>query len=82
MAVVAPALASINDKTTKMELNTNCRNLFDKKASLFKLSVDNENGLILVVELATNILDVQGFPLRLPVGTNLIDTVNEQMGLH
>lgn len=79
LAIVAPALASITETTTEVELNTNCRNLFDKKASLFKLSIENENGLFLIVNLATNILDAQGFPLRIPVGSNPISTVNEQM---
>ena len=81
LAIVAPALASITETTTELELNTNCRNLFDKKASLFRLSIENENGLLLIVNLATNILDVQGFPLRIPVGSNPISNVNEQMGL-
>lgn len=81
LAIVAPALASITETTTEIELNTNCRNLFDKKASLFRLSINNENGLVLVVDLATNILDVKGFPLRIPVGSNPITTVNEQMEL-
>jgi len=81
LAIVAPALASITEMTTEIELNTNCRNLFDKKASLFRLSIESENGLFLIVNLATNILDVQGFPLRIPVGSNPISTVNEQMEL-
>lgn len=81
LAVVAPALASITEATTEVELNANCRNLFGNKASLFRLSVENENGLFLIVNLATNILDVQGFPLRLPVESNPISTVNEQMVL-
>lgn len=81
LAIVAPALASITETTTEVELNTNCRNLFDKKANLFRLSIENENGLCLIVNLATNILDVQGFPLRIPVGSNPISIVNEQMKL-
>lgn len=81
LAIVAPALATITEATTDVELNTNCRNLFGNKASLFRLSIENENGLALIVNLATSILDVQGFPLRIPAGSNLISTVNEQMGL-
>lgn len=81
LAIVAPALASLTEETTEVELNTNCRNLFGKKASLFRLSIENEAELALIVNLATNILDVQGFPLRIPVGSNPISTVNEQMEL-
>jgi hypothetical protein len=81
LAIVAPALASITETTTEIELNTNCRNLFDKKASLFRLNIENNNGLFLIVNLATNILDVQGFPLRIAVGSNPISSVNEQMEL-
>ena len=81
LAIVAPALASITETTTEIELNTNCRNLFDKKACLFRLSIENDNGLFLIVNLATNILDVRGFPLRIAVGSNPISTVNAQMEL-
>ncbi|MGD1455417.1 ATP-dependent nuclease [Vibrio harveyi] len=81
LAIVAPALASITETTTEIELNTNCKNLFDKKASLFRLSIENDNGLFLIVNLATSILDVKGFPLRIAVGSNPISTVNAQMEL-
>ncbi|MEJ1393502.1 MAG: AAA family ATPase [Candidatus Sedimenticola sp. (ex Thyasira tokunagai)] len=81
LAIVSPALASITESTTEIELNTNCRNLFGNKASLFKLSMESTDRLYLVIDLATSILDVQGFPLRLAAGSNPITTVNEQMNL-
>jgi hypothetical protein len=81
LAIVAPALASITETTTETELNAKCRNLLGKKASLFKLSIENDNGLFLVVNLDSNILDVQGFPLRIAAESNPISTVNKQMGL-
>ena len=81
LAIASPALASITESTTEIELNTNCRNLFGNKASLFKLSMESTDKLYLVIDLATSILDVQGFPLRLAAGSNPITNVNEQMKL-
>lgn len=81
LAIVAPALASISEATTVLELNTSCRNMFGNKASLFRLSTEVTDQLYLIVELATSILDVEGFPLRIAVGDNPITSVNQQMGL-
>jgi predicted ATPase len=81
LAIVAPALATISEKTTEIELNNNCRNLFGNKSSLFRLSIEITDRLYLVVDLATSILDVKGFPLRIAAGANPIINVNEQMEL-
>lgn len=80
LAIVAPALASISEATTVIELNTSCRNMFGNKASLFRLSTEVTDQLYLIVELTTSILDVEGFPLRIAVGANPITSVNQQMG--
>lgn len=81
LAIVAPALATITGETTEVELNTNCRNLFGNKSSLFRLTTETTDRLYLVVNLATSILEVEGFPLRIAAGENPIINVNEQMGL-
>jgi hypothetical protein len=81
LAIVAPSLATITTQTTEAELNAYSRGLFGNKANLFRLEVDTQNGLDLVVHLATSILDVDGFPLRISAGSNPIEKVNEQMGL-
>lgn len=81
LAIVAPSLATISEDTTEAELNAYSRGLFGNKASLFRLEVDVQNGLELVVHLSTSILDVDGFPLRIPAGANPIEKVNEQMRL-
>lgn len=81
LAIVTPALASITEATTDIELNTKCRNLFGNIANLFKLSVETTDQLYLVVSLETSILDVKGFPLRLAIGANPIVDVSAQMEL-
>lgn len=81
LAIVAPALATITEETTDVELNTNCRNLFGNKSSLFRLSTETTDRLYLVVNLATSILEVKGFPLRIAAGENPIININRQMEL-
>ena len=55
--------------------------MLGKISELFSLRVEDMDGLQLVVELNSSILDVNGFPLKIPVDSNPIVSVNEQMGL-
>ena len=79
LAVVAPALATLTEDTNSNQLHISSKGLIGNKASLFKLEVDNINGLHLVVDLNTSILDVKGFPLRISAKSDPIASVNTQM---
>ncbi|KAA6341102.1 hypothetical protein EZS27_011076 [termite gut metagenome] len=82
LAIVSPALASINEKTTDSDLMIFSNNLFGVKSSLFRLTKLMEGGdVFLNVELATNILDVEGFPLKIKKGSNPIEIVNNSLKL-
>lgn len=81
LAIATPALANIKTDTTPDQLRARSKDLLGNKADLFNLEVDNTDGLSLVVQLMTSILDVKGFPLRISVGSNLIESVNTQMNL-
>ena len=81
LAIVTPALANISSDTTTNQLKAQSKNMLGTKAELFDLKVENVDGLHLIVELKTSILDVKGFPLRIPVVSNPITSVNHQMGL-
>ncbi|HBU79060.1 MAG TPA: AAA family ATPase, partial [Muricauda sp.] len=82
LAVITPALATIKKETTEAELTLNSNNLLGAKSSLFRLSKE-ENGddIYLIVELASTILDVQGFPLKIKKGNNPIEIVNAALNL-
>ena len=82
LAVITPALATIKKETTDAELRLYSNNLFGAKSSLFTLSKE-ENGddIYLIVELASNILEVEGFPLKIKKGSNPIEIVNEALKL-
>ena len=82
LAIVSPALASINKDTTDSDLMIFSNNLFGAKSSLFKLTkhIDGED-VFLNVELATDILDVGGFPIKIKKGTNPIEIVNSSLKL-
>ncbi len=81
LAIAGPALATLKEDSTSNQLNASSRNLLGNKACLFKLEAGKTNdlGLHLVVDLKTSILDVKGFPLKIPAGADLIRTVNDQM---
>ncbi|MGL6249743.1 MAG: hypothetical protein ACRC3F_02350, partial [Billgrantia desiderata] len=81
LAVITPALASLTAETTTAGLASASKSMFGNMADLFVLKVENDKSLTLVVDLATEILDVEGFPLRIPVGENPIASVNKQMNI-
>ena len=81
LAVVAPVLANISFDTTTTQLKVQSKSMLGKKSELFDLKVENIDGLHLVVDLKTSILDVRGFPLSIPFDSNPITSVNQQMGL-
>jgi hypothetical protein len=82
LAVITPALASIKKETTDAELKLYSNNLFGAKSSLFKLSTEIEgDDIYLTVDLASQILDVDGFPLKIKKGSNPIEVVNDSLNL-
>lgn len=82
LAIVSPALASIKKDTTESELRIYSNNIFGAKSSLFNLKVSVEGETIyLIVELSSNILDVDGFPIKIKKGANPIEIVNNALKL-
>lgn len=82
LAIVAPALASINNETTDSDLKQFSTNLFGSKPSLFVLSKLNEgDDLFLNIDLSSKILEVDGFPLKIKKGANPIEIVNSFLKL-
>jgi hypothetical protein len=82
LAIVAPALASIDNKTTDADLKLFSTNLFGAKSSLFLLSKSNEgDDLYLNIDLSSKILEVDGFPLKIKKGANPIEVVNSSLKL-
>lgn len=82
LAVASPALASINGETTEADLKLFSSNLFGAKSSLFKLGkVTEGEDVFLTIDLVSNILEVNGFPLKIKKGTNPIEAVNSSLKL-
>ncbi len=82
LAIISPALASLKKETTQSELKLFSSNLFGAKSSLFKLDkhIEGDN-VFLDVQLATNILEVNGFPIQIKTGANPIEVVNSSLKL-
>lgn len=82
LAVATPALASVNEQTTDAELKVFSSNLFGAKSSLFKLGKLKEGeDIFLRINLQSNILEVEGFPLKIKKGSNPIEIVNKSLKL-
>ena len=81
LAIVSPDLANLSENSTAEELMRSAKSLFGNKSSLFSFKIENNNGLILSVHLSTSILQVEGFPLKIPVDSNPITVINLQLNL-
>ncbi|GAA3559999.1 ATP-dependent nuclease [Snuella lapsa] len=83
LAIVSPALAKINNESTENELKIYSKNLFGAKSSLFDLAIEVEGeDIYLIVNLASDILEVNGFPLKIKKGSNPIEIVNNSLRLN
>lgn len=81
LAIVSPVLGEIDKNTTDSQLKTISENILRERASLFKLSneTNNDSEPILNVEINTDILEVSGFPLKLPKTSNPINEVKKNI---
>ncbi|MFS2071948.1 ATP-dependent nuclease [Pseudomonas sp. CT11-2] len=78
LSVVAPILAGLHSNAQGDELKILAQSLVGDKAKLFEFKVSQD---ILEVSLSSKILSVPGMPFRLVIGDNVIDKVNEALGL-
>ncbi|AZE85730.1 hypothetical protein C4J98_4348 [Pseudomonas orientalis] len=78
LSVVAPILAGLNDNTRGEELEILAQSLVGEKAKLFEFKISEG---VLEVSLLSKILNVPGMPFRLVAGDNVIDKVNQALGL-
>ncbi|HDX9703836.1 TPA: AAA family ATPase [Bacillus thuringiensis] len=79
LAVVTPVLHKIDNILTNQELQLEARKYVGDIAGIFKLSKMNLDGIENVrVEMESNILEVNGFPIDFPKGSNPIDIVNSK----
>jgi len=76
LAIVAPVLGSIDEQVTDDELQFTARKYVGEIASIFKLTRLNINQTpVIRVDLNSEILEIAGFPIDFPKGTNPIDIV-------
>ncbi|QXG31674.1 ATP-dependent nuclease [Pseudomonas viridiflava] len=78
LSVVAPILAGLNSNTQADELNILAQSLVGEKAKLFNFEVSDG---ALTVSLSSQILNVPGMPFKLMAGDNVIERVNDALGL-
>ena len=75
LSVVAPILNDLSEDTSDTELNSIAFNILRDRASLFKLSkahIEGTGELALSVDIESNVLDIEGFPILFPKSSNPI----------
>lgn len=80
LAVVAPVLGSIDEQVTDEQLQFSARKFVGEIASIFKLTrlvVDQTP--VIRVDLNSEILEIDGFPVDFPKGANPIDVVKTRL---
>lgn len=78
LSVVAPILAGFSPKTQSDELKILAQSLVGEKAKLFNFEVSEG---VITVSLSSQTLNVPGMPFKLKIGDNVIDRVNQALGL-
>ena len=81
LAIAGPTLANAADGATAEQVRQRCKSILGKTADLFEIYVDQECSEKVRIGLASQILDVEGFPLQLDAKDNLISVVGEKMKL-
>lgn len=80
LAVISPAIVTMDSEKTDSELQSNAKRIVGEISSIFKLSKVERNGSILIrVELNSNIIDAQGFPIDFPLDRNPIEIVKNSL---
>lgn len=80
LAVISPAIGALNDNKTDSELQANARKIVGEISSIFKLSkIESDGNIFIRAELASNIIDIPGFPIDFPLDRNPIEIVKNHL---
>ena len=77
LSIAAPVLAKLNSGVTTQDVRFIARSILGERAKIFNVSVLNNE---IVIDIDSNILNVQGFPLKLKYGDNVIEVVEQALG--
>lgn len=76
LSVAAPAMARLNVGTNAQELNILCKTILRERSEIFYLSVEDEK---ITIKLNSNILSVNGFPIELNKGDDVIRVIENSL---
>ncbi|KXH88043.1 MULTISPECIES: AAA family ATPase [Bacillus] len=80
LAVVTPILNKINKNIDSLEVDTISSHLFNDCNSLFDISIlETKGNKSLKVELKSEIMDIEGFPIIFPKGCNPFEVINQNI---
>jgi predicted ATPase len=82
LAVISPALNRINEINSDSEFNTLVRSIVNDASTLFHLSkVQIQGEDAIQVDLASNILSINGFPIIFPKNCNPVEVTSRALNL-
>lgn len=81
-SIISPALMTLDEDTTDEILKTNARKIIGDISSIFKLSkFDNSGEPFIRVELISNILEIEGFPIDFPLKCNPNEKIKSELNI-
>lgn len=72
LSVAAPAMSRLNTGTNTQELKILCKTILRERSEIFDLSVEGEK---LTITINSNILNVNGFPIELNKGDDVLRVI-------
>lgn len=79
LSIAAPAMAKLNAGSNTQEMKILCKTILREKSELFDLVVEGEQ---LIIVMKSNILNVQGFPITLEKGDDVVSKIESKMQLN
>lgn len=76
LSVAAPAMSRLNVGTNSQEIKILCKTILRERSDIFDLSVENEK---LTIKMNSNILNVNGFPIELNKGDDVIRVIENAL---
>lgn len=76
LSVAAPAMSRLNAGTNTQELKILCKTILRERSEIFDLSVEGEK---LTISINSNILNVNGFPIELNKGDDVLRVIENAL---
>lgn len=77
LSIAAPAQARIATNASTQDIQILARSILGERSKIFDLAIENN---ILVIKVDSNVLDIDGFPIKIAAKDNVVDIVEKALG--